>query len=350
MPVRTILAIETSCDETAVAVVRDGREILANVVASQVDLHRAYGGVFPELASREHMRAISLVLEEALQAVPDGWQSIDGIAVTHGPGLAGSLLVGVNLAKGLAYGRGLPLFGLNHLLSHIYANWLIPQDRDTVEPVPPEPEFPCLVLVVSGGHTDLVVMRSHSDVTAIGHTIDDAAGEALDKVARLLGLPYPGGPEIEKSAALGLPDSIDLPRMRMRDGYNFSFSGLKTAVLRLVQSYSHDGDEGAGPPLSVPNIAAAFQETVVDALVSKTAEAAEALDVHEVLLAGGVAANSRLRQAMTRALGKVPLRYPPRRLCTDNAAMVASAAFYQQDQARAGWDLDVVPGLRLPGV
>ena len=345
---RTILAIETSCDETAAAVVQDGRRIVSNVIASQVELHRKYGGVFPELASREHVKAVSLVLGEAKSPLGGGWGDLDAVAVTHGPGLAGSLLVGVNMAKGIAYGRGLPLLALNHILSHIYANWLLPADRDTVEPVPEEPQFPLLALVVSGGHTDLVLMRGHGDYRLVGERIDDAAGEALDKVARLLGLSYPGGPEIERVAANGLAASVGMPRMRMRDTLNFSFSGLKTAALRLVESY---GDRNEAPDLGrlpVANIAAAFQEAVVEALVSKTVEAAQSSGVRQVLLAGGVAANGRLRHAMSQALDGIPLSYPPKRLCTDNAAMVASAAFYQQEKALVGWDLDVVPGLRLP--
>ena len=343
-----ILAIETSCDETAASVVADGRFIVSNVVASQVELHRKYGGVFPELASREHVRVISLVVQEAMTAVEDGWDAIEAVAVTHGPGLAGSLLVGVNMAKGIAYGRGLPLLGLSHMLSHIYANWLIPPDHDRMEPVPPEPEFPLLVLIVSGGHTDLVFMRGHDDYGAVGHTIDDAAGEAFDKVARLLGLPYPGGPEIERVAAHGLASAVEMPRMRMRGSYNFSFSGLKTAVLRLVNSFSHGGQEPDLARVPVANLAAAFQEAVVEALVTKTLEAAEVCRPRQILLAGGVAANSRLRQAMVDSLGTIPVRYPPRSLCTDNAAMVAAAAHYQRGRAEAGWDLDVQPGLRLP--
>jgi len=344
---RTILAIETSCDETAAAVVQEGRRILSNVVASQIELHRKYGGVFPELASREHVRVIPLVVQEAVET-GGGWEAIEAVAVTHGPGLAGSLLVGVNMAKGIACGRGLPLLAINHILSHIYANWLIPPDHDAVEPLEAEPRFPLLVLVVSGGHTSLVLMRGHDDYRAIGQTIDDAAGEALDKVARLLGLDYPGGPEIERAAAHGLAGSVDMPRMRMRDSDNFSFSGLKTAALRIVQSYGVRGGEPDISRLPVSNIAAAFQETVVEALVSKTVGAAQKYDVRQVLLAGGVAANGRLRQAMESALESIPLRYPPKRLCTDNAAMVGSAAHYQQENARAGWDLDVFPGLKLP--
>ncbi|MHB0875421.1 MAG: tRNA (adenosine(37)-N6)-threonylcarbamoyltransferase complex transferase subunit TsaD [Anaerolineae bacterium] len=344
---RTILAIETSCDETAASVVRDGRVIVSNVVASQIDMHRKYGGVFPELASREHVRVIAAVIEEALASLPGGLDEVEAVAVTHGPGLAGSLLVGVNAAKGLAFGRGLPLLAIHHLLSHIYANWLIPPDHDQTEPPPPEPRFPLLVLVVSGGHTDLVLMRDHNDYSTIGRTIDDAAGEAFDKVGRLLGLPYPGGPEIERSAARGVAETIDMPRMRLRDAYNFSFSGLKTAALRIVQSYTQDGEEADPSRLPVSNIAAAFQESVVEALVSRTVEAAQEHGVRQVLLAGGVAANSRLRQAMAEALKGVNLLYPPKRLCTDNAAMVAAAAFYQQEWTRAGWDLDVLPSLGL---
>jgi len=344
----TILAIETSCDETAAAVVSHGRRVLSNVVASQVELHREFGGVFPEMASREHVKAISLVLDEAVKPLPNGWDDVQGLAVTHGPGLAGSLLVGVNMAKGLAYGRGLPLLAVNHVLSHIYANWLLPGEPERGEPVEPEPQFPLLVLVVSGGHTSLVVMRSHTEFESVGHTVDDAAGEAFDKVARLLGLPYPGGPEIEKVAAHGLAAAVDMPRMRMRDSYNFSFSGLKTAALRLAESFGGRGDEPNRSRLPVANIAAAFQESVVEALVGKTVEAAEEFEVRQVLLAGGVAANSRLRQVMSQSLKGIPLRYPPKRWCTDNAAMVAAAAYYQQRDVRAGWDLDVYPGLRLP--
>ncbi len=346
---KVILGIETSCDETAASVVIEGRRIVSNVVASQVALHREYGGVFPEMASREHVKAISVVVQEAVAPLPGGLDDVEAVAVTHGPGLSGSLLVGVNLAKGLAFGRGLPLLGMNHILSHIYANWLIPLDHDRAEPVGPEPQFPLLVLVVSGGHTDLVIMRSHQDYHAIGHTVDDAAGEAFDKVGRLLGLPYPGGPEIEKVAAHGLASAVDIPRMRMRDSYNFSFSGLKTATLRVVQSYGRNGEDPDPARLPLANIAAAFQESVVDALVGKTAEAAEAYDVRQVLIAGGVAANSRLRQVMSQSLKGIPVRYPSKNLCTDNAAMVAAAAFYQQESAQVGWDLDVFPGLRLPG-
>jgi N6-L-threonylcarbamoyladenine synthase len=347
---RTILAIETSCDETAAAVVVAGRHIVANVVASQVQLHRKYGGVFPELASREHVRVLPLVVQEAIGALTGGWSAVDAVAVTHGPGLAGSLLVGVNFAKGIAFSLGLPLLALNHLLSHIYANWLIPEGQDRAEPPEPEPQFPLLVLVVSGGHTDLVLMRDHEHYYTIGQTIDDAAGEALDKVARLLGLPYPGGPEIERAAAHGVPDAIQFPRARLRGTYDFSFSGIKTAALRLVQSYTGDEQEPDLSRLPIANIAAAFQEAVVQTLVEKTVEAAKAFEIREVLLAGGVAANGRLREAMKAALAPIPVRYPVRRLCTDNAAMVAAAAYYQGDRARAPWGLDVYPNLSLPRV
>jgi len=343
----TILAIETSCDETAAAVVSRGRRVLSNVVASQVELHQQYGGVFPEMASREHMKSISLVLDQAVKPLPGGWGDVEALAVTHGPGLAGSLLVGVNMAKGLAFGRGLPLLAVNHLLSHIYANWLLPTEPERGEPVEPEPQFPLLVLVVSGGHTSLVLMRSHFNVESVGETVDDAAGEAFDKVARMLGLAYPGGPEIERVAAHGLASAVNMPRMRMRGSYDFSFSGLKTAALRLVESYGARGEEADRSRLPVANIAAAFQEAVVEALVSKTVEAAEEFEVRQVLLAGGVAANSRLRQVMSQSLKGIPVRYPPKRWCTDNAAMVAAAAYYQQERCQVGWDLDVYPGLKL---
>ena len=345
MSFNCILAIETSCDETAAAVVREGRHIISNVIASQVEVHRQYGGVFPEVASREHIKVISAVVEEAIAPLEHGWDDLDAVAVTHGPGLAGSLLVGVNVAKGIAYGRGLPLLAVNHILSHIYANWLIPEDQRS-DP-PPEPEFPLLVLVVSGGHTTLAVMHDHTRYEAIGNTIDDAAGEAFDKVARLLGLPYPGGPEIERVAAHGLASAVDMPRMRMRQSYNFSFSGLKTAALRVVQSYGGNQDEPDLRRVPISNVAAAFQEAIVEALVSKTVEAVNAFRVREVLLAGGVAANSRLRQAMAQNLGDVSLRCPPKKLCTDNAAMVAAAAHYQGTAALVGMDLDIYPGLRL---
>ncbi|HZQ34832.1 MAG TPA: tRNA (adenosine(37)-N6)-threonylcarbamoyltransferase complex transferase subunit TsaD, partial [Dehalococcoidia bacterium] len=281
-----VLGIETSCDESAAAIVEDGHRILANTVATQIDVHRRYGGVVPEVASRQHLLTIMPVVETALHLAGCGWDEIDGIAVTHGPGLAGSLLIGVNAAKALAFARRKPLVGLNHLESHIYANWL-----DTEKPTEP-PEFPALCLVVSGGHTDLIIMDGHGRYRRLGRTVDDAAGEAFDKVARLLDLGFPGGPAIEKVAATVERRTLELPRAWLPGTWNFSFSGLKTAVLHLTRAPS---------PPPAPTIAAAFQDSVVDVLVTKTVRAAEKFGVASVLLAGGVAANSRLRAALREA-------------------------------------------------
>ncbi len=323
-----ILGIETSCDETAAAVVEDGRRILASIVASQVDLHARYGGIVPEVASRKHLENIIPVVEAALDASHCTLSDLDALAVTYGPGLAGSLLVGLNVAKALAMVRSLPLVGVNHLEGHIYANWLVEGE---------EPSLPALCLVVSGGHTDLVIMEGHGRYRCLGHTLDDAAGEAFDKVARLLGLGFPGGPTIERVASAA--PALRLPRARVAGAYDFSFSGLKTAVLRLVQG------EGDVPP--VAETAAAFQEAVVDALVTKTVRAAQENQAAEILLAGGVAANSRLRQSLAQR-SPLPLRVPPLSLCTDNAAMVASCAYYRLRAGHQdGLDLDVQPGLRI---
>ncbi len=347
-----ILGIETSCDETAAAVVADGRLIRSNVVASQVDIHRRYGGIFPEIASRQHMLSILPVLEDALAEAEVGWDDLTAVAVTHGPGLAGSLLVGVNAAKGLAWGRGLPLLGINHIEAHIYSNWLVEA---------PPPEFPLVCLVVSGGHSELILMTDHGCYRRLGGTLDDAAGEAFDKVGRLLGLPYPGGPSIQEASRAGSPTAYKLPRAWLQDTYDFSFSGLKTAVLRIVRKYQPQADARPAPPLQkdgapepptmralpVANLAASFQAAIVDVLVEKTSRAAQEFEARMVLLAGGVAANEWLRAEMSRRC-PVPVRYPPLQLCTDNAAMVACAGFYRfQAGDRAGWDLDVVPNLRL---
>ena len=334
-----ILAIETSCDETAAAVVEDGRHILSNVVASQVELHARYGGVFPEIASRAHIEAIVPTIEQAMREAHLGLGDLDAVAVTYGPGLAGSLLVGVNAAKGLALGRNLPLVGVNHLEAHIYAHWL---EVESEGAAPANLEFPLLALIVSGGHSELILMRDHGQYEYLGGTLDDAAGEAFDKVGRLLGLPYPGGPAIEKTAREGNPTAFRFPRAWLDDSYDFSFSGLKTAVLRAVQKYSE-------PPRGrlLADLSASFQEAVVDVLSAKTARAAEEFDVTAVLLCGGVSANQALR-AETRERAGVPVYYPPPILCTDNAAMVGACA-YQHFVAGhlAGWDLDVLPSLRL---
>ena len=347
-----ILGIETSCDETAAAVVGDGRVLHSSVVASQVDLHRRYGGVFPEMASRQHVLSILPVIDEAIAEAEVDWGDLAAVAVTYGPGLAGSLLVGVNAAKGLAWGRGLPLVGVNHIEAHIYGNWLLDVSL---------PRFPLVCLVVSGGHTELILMTGHGQYRRLGATLDDAAGEAFDKVGRLLGLPYPGGPAIQEAALTGTPSSFKLPRAWLPGTYDFSFSGLKTAVLRIVRKYQPQADNKQAdkprvissqtPPLirvlPVANLAASFQAAVVEVLVEKTCRAAEECKAKTVLLAGGVAANELLRAEMSKR-SPVPVRYPPPELCTDNAAIVASAGFFRFEAGeQAGWDLDVVPGLRL---
>jgi N6-L-threonylcarbamoyladenine synthase len=334
-----ILAIETSCDETAAAIVEDGRRILSNVVASQVELHARYGGVFPEIASRAHIEAIVPVIEQAMREAYLGFDDLDGVAVTHGPGLAGSLLVGVNAAKGLALGRGLPLLGINHLEAHIYAHWL---EVDSEGMAQETPQFPLLALIVSGGHTELILVYDHGEYQYLGGTLDDAAGEAFDKVGRLLGLSYPGGPAIQEAAQAGNPAAFRFPRAWLNDSYDFSFSGLKTAVLRVVEVYS---DPPQGKLLA--DLASSFQEAVVDVLSAKAARAAEEFGVTAVLLCGGVSANQALQARAAERAG-VPVYYPPPILCTDNAAMVGACAHQRfVSGERAGWDLDVVPSLRL---
>lgn len=331
-----ILGIETSCDETGAAVVEDGRKIVSNVVASQIELHAPYGGVFPEIASREHVLKIVPVIEEALKNAGIAFRDLAAVAVTHGPGLAGALLVGVNTAKAIAFANDLPLIGINHLEGHIYANWL-----EAAAATPTANPFPLIALIVSGGHSELVLMRGHNDYQLLGRTLDDAAGEAFDKVARLLGLGYPGGPAIQEAAKDGDPDAFKLPRAWLRGTHDFSFSGLKTAVLHLVQSF-----EGRRK-LPVADIAASFQAAITDVLVEKTKRAAEEFGATQILLAGGVAANARLRKMML-ARADVPVLIPRPTLCIDNGAMIASAAWWHwQRGERSGWELDVVPSLRL---
>ncbi|MCL4295266.1 MAG: tRNA (adenosine(37)-N6)-threonylcarbamoyltransferase complex transferase subunit TsaD [Anaerolineae bacterium] len=347
-----ILAIETSCDETAAAVIEDGYHIKSNVVASQIDIHRRYGGIFPEVASRQHILAIGTVIQDALIEARTGWNELKAVAVTYGPGLAGSLLVGVNAAKGIALALGLPLIGVNHLEGHLYSNWLDAEGQGQ----PPEIKFPVLSLIVSGGHTELVLIRDHGDYEILGRTIDDAAGEAFDKVARMLDLGFPGGPAIQEAAQGGNPNAYNFPRARLGDGFDFSFSGLKTAVLRVVQKYApnenlpHAGAARAQLPLRtmpVADIAASFQMAVVDILVSKTLAAAEQHDATEILLAGGVSANGLLRNKMMTSAGR-PVRVPPLWLCTDNAAMIGAAAYWRLQKGHvADWELDVAANLRL---
>lgn len=338
-PVR-ILGIETSCDETAAAVVENGQTVLANLVASQVDLHAQFGGVFPEVASRQHIRTIYPILQSALSQAHLGLEDIDALAVTRGPGLPGSLVIGMNLAKGLSLGSGLPLVGINHLEAHVYSAWLDWPPGEQV--VQPKPQFPLVALIVSGGHTELVLMRDHLTYQPLGATLDDAAGEAFDKVARLIGLGYPGGPAIQQAAEGGNPRAFKFPRAWLEDTWNFSFSGLKTAVLREVRRL-----EGVMSALPVADLAASFQAAVVDVLVGKTAKAALAFDARAILVVGGVSSNRALRQAI-QVQSPCPLHIPPLPLCTDNASMVAAAGHYRYVHGqRDALDMDVLPNWPL---
>lgn len=364
-----ILAIETSCDETAAAVIDDGRTIRSNVVASQIDLHRQYGGVFPEMASRAHVEAIAPVIDRAMADAGADWDSLTAVAVTKGPGLPGSLVVGVNAAKGICLGRDLPLIGVNHLEGHIYAHWLeVGGDAGAQNDAEPltvfrllhslnNRPFPLLALIVSGGHTELVLMRDHGQYELIGHTVDDAAGEAFDKVARLLGLGYPGGPAIQKAAEDGNPHRFKFSRPRVslgartvrahREEFMFSFSGAKTNALYLVRDNGGSVDGGLTPYTPVADIAASFQDAVTDWLVEKAARAAEAYGAKAVLVGGGVSANRMLREKMQARFG-VAVSFPPLFLCTDNAAMIGAAAHYAWLRgARDGLEMDVAPDLKL---
>ncbi|HBY07413.1 MAG TPA: tRNA (adenosine(37)-N6)-threonylcarbamoyltransferase complex transferase subunit TsaD [Chloroflexi bacterium] len=336
-----ILGIESSCDETAAAVVENGRAILSNVVASQVDLHAQYGGVFPEVASRQHILAIYPIIEQALREAHLNLSDLDGIAVTRGPGLPGSLVVGINAAKGLAIGSGLPLIGVNHLEGHLYSAWLYKANGEA--DIPAEPEFPLLALIVSGGHTELVLMRDHLTYEHLGATLDDAAGEAFDKVARLLGLPYPGGPAIQKVVlAGGDPSGTQFPRAWLEGSLNFSFSGLKTAVMRAVRTLEEQGLE-----VPVADFAASFQEAVVEVLVVKALQAAQDFEAKAILVAGGVSANKALREAFL-ARSPLPVHIPPIWLCTDNAAMMAAVGCFRfRAGQRDSLDMDVLPNWPL---
>jgi len=326
-----ILGIETSCDETAAAVVEDGVRILSNQIASQVEIHARYGGIVPEVASRQHILSIIPIVKQAMAEARVNWSDLDGIAVTIGPGLAGSLLVGVNVAKAIALARGLPITGVNHLEGHIYANWLINRDTELV------PLFPLVCLIVSGGHSDLALMREHGDYVVVGRTRDDAAGEAFDKAARILGLGYPGGPAIEQAAKSGIA-SLQLPRAWLKGTSDFSFSGVKTALLRLVE----------GGRISSPaDAAASFQEAVIDVLVTKTVVVAKEHRVKQILLAGGVASNGLLRNWLVEN-SPIPVLVPEPILCTDNAAMIAACGYYRFQAGKVdGLDLDVIPSLKL---
>ena len=331
-----ILAIESSCDETAAAVVHNGRKVLSNIISSQIDLHKLYGGVVPEIASRKHIEKINQVIEEALKEAEVTLKDIDAVAVTYGPGLVGALLVGVAEAKAIAYAAGLPLVGVHHIEGHISANYI----------EHPELEPPFLCLVASGGHTHLVCVKDYGKYEILGRTRDDAAGEAYDKVARAIGLGYPGGPKIDRIAREGNPDAIKFPKANV-DGakYDFSFSGLKSAVLNYI-----NGCKMKGESFDPADIAASFQKAVVEVLVEKSMQAAEDYSMRKFAIAGGVASNTALRTDMEEACAKrgIQFYHPSPIYCTDNAAMIGAAGFYEYlAGTRHGWDLNAVPNLKL---
>ena len=340
-----ILGIETSCDETAAAVVEDGRTLLSNVISSQADLHSVYGGVVPEVASRQHVRDLVPVLEKAAADSGLGLEEMDAIAVTFGPGLAGSLITGVNAAKAIAYSLGIPLIGVNHLEGHIYASWLAQGDLEK------DPGFPLACLVASGGHTDLLLMKGHGRYELVGRSRDDAAGEAFDKAARILGLGFPGGPEIQRVSE-GATGEEKLPRAWMKDTLDFSFSGLKTALLHMAQERGiypspEEGVDQARQTRLVREMAAAFQESVVDVISSKVVEMAAKYQVKGLVLGGGVTANRRLREEIVQR-SPLPVIVPPPVLCTDNGAMIAACGYFQYLRGEeSALDLDVNPGLPL---
>ena len=344
-----ILGIETSCDETAASVVEDGRLLLSNIVSSQVDLHSKYGGIVPEVASRQHVIHIAPTVIEAMDAAGTGFSELSAVAVTFGPGLAGSLLVGLNFAKGLAFSLGIPLIGVNHLEGHIYSAWLMPE-RDGPAGSPEQaPGFPLLCLIASGGHTDLVLMDGHGKYRLLGRTRDDAAGEAFDKAARILGLGFPGGPEIQRISGRAQGKEW-LPRAWLKGTHDFSFSGLKTALLHKAQAkglYPAQDPQEEGHDQESAEMAAAFQESVVDVTVSKTLEAAEKWDARGIILGGGVTANALLRKRMLEK-STLPTIIPPPSLCTDNGAMIAASGFFLIDRGEeTAIDLDVDPSLQL---
>ncbi|MBE7534846.1 MAG: tRNA (adenosine(37)-N6)-threonylcarbamoyltransferase complex transferase subunit TsaD [Anaerolineales bacterium] len=329
-----ILAIESSCDETACAVIENGRALLASTVASQMDIHARYGGVFPEVASRQHVLSVIPVVQQALAKSNLSLDDMDAIAVTRGPGLAGSLVVGMNMAKGLALALGLPLVGVNHLEGHVYSAWI----HTAGDVVPPEPQFPLMALLVSGGHTELNLMTDHLTYKRLGSTLDDAAGEAFDKVGRLLGLPFPGGPAIQKAAESGDATRFKFTHPKLDNPYAFSFSGLKTAVLYEVNALKKAGGE-----LPVADLAASFQATAVDILFNKTMQAARDFKAKEILVAGGVSANKALRAAF-QSQTEFKVNIPPFSLCTDNAAMIAAAGYYRYVTGHVSeMDMDVQP-------
>lgn len=330
------LAIETSCDETSVAVIKDGREVLSNIISSQIDIHRKFGGVVPEIASRKHIESINNIVQEAIDEAKISFDDIDLIGVTKGPGLVGALLIGISTAKALAYGLNKPIIGVNHIEGHVCANYIEHKDL--------EPPFTCLI--VSGGHTYLVQVNGYTDYELVGRTRDDAAGEAFDKVARALGLPYPGGPVIDKLAQSGNKAAIDFPRVMLEPkSYDFSFSGLKTAVLNYLNQKDQKSEE-----IIIEDVAASFQQAVLDVLVDKSFRLAKERKSKKIVIAGGVAANQGLRTMMEER-GKeegIEILYPSRILCTDNAAMIGAAAYFNyKDGNKSDLYLNVVPNLDL---
>lgn len=335
-----VLGIESSCDETAAAVVEDGSRVLSDVVSSQVTLHARYGGVVPEVASRQHLLQMVPVLEGALSEAEVTLDDMDAIAVTYGPGLMGSLMVGVNMAKAIAYARDLPLVGVHHLEGHTYAAWLGGTDPAL------DPGFPLVVLIASGAHTDLILMRGHGNYEVVGRTRDDAAGEAFDKVSRILGLGYPGGPVVQRSAE-GITPSFKFPRAWLGDSLDFSFSGLKTAVLHKAQALGvYPSPDGGADPALVAEIAAAFQDSVVDVIATKAIETVKRYGAKGLILGGGVSANGPLREACRQA--PVPVIIPAPKLCTDNGSMIGAAGYYRFNRAEThGMRLDAIPSLAL---
>lgn len=350
-----ILGIETSCDETAAAMVQDGHRLLSNVVASSIDLHKAYGGVVPEIAARSHIEAILPVIDDGLQAAGRGWEDIDAIAVTQGPGLLGSLLIGVLTARTLAITKDKPLFPVNHVQAHVYASFITDSALPGYKLANSSPQFPLLALIVSGGHSQLVLFESHFKYRVLGQTLDDAVGEAFDKVAKILGLAYPGGPSIAKAAQKGDSTSVKLPKARLQNAYNFSFSGLKTATLRAAQEVV--GKDFTLPSSALPqllsqnqkhNLAASFQHAAVESLVDALELAYERFSPKSVVVAGGVAANEELRRQADARL-KRQVIYPDIKLCTDNAAMIAARGYFESKEVQPAkpYQLEADPSLRM---
>ena len=352
-----VLGIETSCDETAAAVVEDGQRLLSNAVFSSMDLHAQYGGVVPEIAARSHIEAIQPVIREALETASCTWKDIDAIAVTYGAGLGGSLLVGVMTARTLAIAHNKPLYGANHVEGHVYANFLTETSLPGYTMRATQPAFPMLAIIVSGGHSQLALFRDHFDYTLLGQTRDDAIGEAFDKVAKILGLPYPGGPSIGKKAAEGDPHKYRLPNAKLDDPYSFSFSGLKTAVLRLAQAETGNGYDFPSTKLAEAlseaqkaDIAASFQYTAVKTIVDKAKRAYEEFSPASVVIAGGVAASPELRRQLTAAIPDVVIEYPDLKLCTDNGAMIATLGCFTALHGRPEADpysLTIAPNLSM---